>query len=175
MVYCQADYQKYSGTTCVVLKHCPINEVTHCPHFVCQILDKGKPQKDIKDVASATLIRIQEEKSMDAQALEAALNNKSSTKAVIKTPGRLTEGKLIDLYNRFRWPNHSTINVCLLYLLLSILCFNNYRDNKDGQYTVQQAALDFELSEELITTLLSIARSPLLVDDKDNLDLKLAR
>lgn len=56
-----------------------------------------------------------------------------------------------------------------------LVSFGYHRDNADGSYTVAQAAVDFELPEELISTLLDIARSPLLVEDKDNLDLKLAK
>lgn len=66
------------------------------------MLDKKKSRKGIEEIASATLMRIKEEKEMDSQTLAAAINNKSSTRPVVKTPGRLTEGKLIDLYNRFR-------------------------------------------------------------------------
>eukprot|EP00388_Colpodella_angusta_P026834 GDKK01007238.1.p1 GENE.GDKK01007238.1~~GDKK01007238.1.p1 ORF type:complete len:177 (-),score=17.82 GDKK01007238.1:59-589(-) len=105
-----------------------------------QVLDKtSKIQPG--DVASAALLRIQEEKEMDKKMAEIALNNMQNRTAVPQiraVKGRISEAKLVAMYNKFR-------------------------DAPSGSYSTTQASIDFGLPEETVELLLEIARSPLIV------------
>ncbi len=69
-----------------------------------QVLDKSA-KIEPGDVASAALLRIQEEKEVDKQMAEIVRNNiqnRTSLPAVRQIKGRISEHKLVAMYNKFR-------------------------------------------------------------------------
>jgi len=84
--------------------------VFHVAHFqasipsASQILDKtSKIQPG--DVASAALLRIQEEKEMDrkmAEIVQSNIQNRTQVPQIRAVKGRISEAKLVAMYNRFR-------------------------------------------------------------------------
>lgn len=69
-----------------------------------QVLDKSA-KIEAGDVASAALLRIQEEKEVDKQMAEIVrsnVQNRTSVPAVRQIKGRISEHKLVAMYNKFR-------------------------------------------------------------------------
>lgn len=70
-----------------------------------QVLDKSA-KIEAGDVASAALLRIQEEKEVDKQMAEIVrsnIQNRTSVPTVRQIKGRISEHKLVAMYNKFRW------------------------------------------------------------------------
>ncbi|KAJ1386270.1 hypothetical protein B484DRAFT_425955 [Ochromonadaceae sp. CCMP2298] len=92
-----------------------------------------------KEELSANLIRIQEQRTVDAQ-------EASNTRP--KVTGRLTETQLISFYSKIR---------------------------TDATYTSQMAAAEYGLTEELVDVLRGAAKFPITEENKESLELVLAR
>ena len=78
-----------------------------------QVLDKSA-KIEAGDVASAALLRIQEEKEVDKQMAEIVrsnVQNRTSVPAVRQIKGRISEHKLVAMYNKFRWAQRVTITL----------------------------------------------------------------
>lgn len=102
----------------------PLSEASaHLLPLVSQVLDKSSKIQP-GDVASAALLRIQEEKEMDrkmAEIVQSNIQNRTQVPQIRAVKGRISEAKLVAMYNRFRYTFVQISGSCFIRVWMNLI------------------------------------------------------